>query len=200
MFTEPCHAPARERFTQVAEAWGHRVPRWTVVETIPNWERKVRFKLADQGYTVFLPVYLKLTRHARRVRTVQAPYFPRYLFVELEPGITPFGPIRNTNGVLQMLCDVGGRPFYVPPGIVEELQRQSAANGGSIPIEGLTPTPGKSRFISGDRIKVTEGSFTSIEGIFDREAGKRVVVLLSMFRGGTVEVELDEAQLKPAGN
>lgn len=181
--------------TTASEAWDRTLARWMVVQTVPNSEHKVRFRLQDQGYVPFLPVYLRMTRHARQIKTVQAPYFSGYLFVEFEPGVTPCEPIRNTKGVLQVIGDTSGRPVPVPVGVVEQLQEIAGRNGGNIPVDDQ---PALARYRRGDRVKVIEGPFESYEGIFDRDEDKRVRVLISMFRGGAVPMLMDESHLRPA--
>ena len=62
-------------------------PRWYVVQTHPHAEQKASLNLARQGYGVYLPRYLKRRRHARRVETVAAPLFPRYMFVAVDRAV-----------------------------------------------------------------------------------------------------------------
>ena len=55
--------------------------RWYLVHTRPNSERKAELNLQAQGFATFLPQIEKTIRHARRLKTVRRPLFPRYLFV-----------------------------------------------------------------------------------------------------------------------
>ena len=57
---------------------------WYVVHTHPRAEAKALLNLDRQGFSCYLPRYLKRRRHARRLETVAAPLFPRYLFVALD--------------------------------------------------------------------------------------------------------------------
>ncbi|MGD9769432.1 MAG: transcription termination/antitermination NusG family protein, partial [Pseudolabrys sp.] len=57
--------------------------RWYAVQSQPNAENKAVAHLARQGFETYLPRYLKRRRHARRVETVAAPLFPRYLLVAI---------------------------------------------------------------------------------------------------------------------
>jgi transcriptional antiterminator RfaH len=58
--------------------------RWYVVQSQPNAENKAIAHLERQGFTTYLPHYLKRRRHARRVDIVPAPLFPRYFFVAID--------------------------------------------------------------------------------------------------------------------
>ena len=62
-------------------------PRWYVVQTQANAEHKAVAHLGRQGFTTYLPRYLKRRRHARRVDIVPRPLFPRYLFVSIDVGV-----------------------------------------------------------------------------------------------------------------
>ena len=59
--------------------------RWCATRTHARAEDKAAFHLRRQGYTVFLPKYLKRRKHARRIDWVSAPLFPQYLFVAIDP-------------------------------------------------------------------------------------------------------------------
>ena len=50
---------------------------WYVVHTHPRAEAKALLNLDRQGFSCYLPRYLKRRRHARRLDTVAA-VFPRY--------------------------------------------------------------------------------------------------------------------------
>ena len=58
--------------------------RGYVVQTQPHAESKAMGHLIRQGFATYLPRYLKRRRHARKIETVAAPLFPRYLFVTVD--------------------------------------------------------------------------------------------------------------------
>ena len=58
--------------------------RWFVVHTLPHRESGAKGHLENQGYRTFLPRRWKTRRHARKLETVLAPLFPRYLFIALD--------------------------------------------------------------------------------------------------------------------
>src|ERR1700739_3482109 len=57
--------------------------RWYVAHTQPQREAIALTHLREQGFRGFLPRRLKNVRHARKVQTVLAPLFTRYVFVIL---------------------------------------------------------------------------------------------------------------------
>ena len=56
--------------------------RWFLVHTQPKCEWKAELHLGAQGFRSYLPQILKTIRHARQLRMVRSPLFPRYLFVD----------------------------------------------------------------------------------------------------------------------
>src|SRR5262245_60516227 len=73
--------------------------RWFLVHTQPHCERKAEMHLAAQGFRAFLPQIHKTIRHARQLRTVRAPLFPRYMFLILDLGRDRWLSVGSTVGV-----------------------------------------------------------------------------------------------------
>ncbi|HEY1796193.1 MAG TPA: transcriptional activator RfaH [Stellaceae bacterium] len=94
--------------------------RWYAVHTLPCRELRAQEQLANQGFCVFLPKRHKTIRHARKLRQVEAPFFPRYLFVSLDLGRDRWRSVNGTYGVSSLVMQAT-RPHPVPPGIVEAL-------------------------------------------------------------------------------
>ena len=86
---------------------------WYAVHTHSRSEEKALAHLARQGFSAYLPRFLKRRSHARRHDWVPAPLFPRYLFVRLDPGPERWMAVGPTVGP----CDpvgAGDRPAPVP--------------------------------------------------------------------------------------
>ena len=153
--------------------------RWYAVQTRPHREFGAAGQLEMQGYCVFLPHRAKTVRHARRLMTVDAPFFPRYLFVRLDLSRDRWRPINGTFGVAQIVMG-RDQPLPAPVGIVEALQARfslEAANGG----EDLRP---------GDRVQVTLGPFANLIGELERlDGAARVRVLLEVMGAASVSLE-----------
>ena len=102
--------------------------RWYVAHTLPKREFGAAKQLEFQGFETFLPLALKTVRHARRFRTVKAPFFPRYLFVRLDLSRDRWRSVNGTFGVSSLIME-GERPKPVPSGVVEALAGFSEAEG-----------------------------------------------------------------------
>jgi transcription elongation factor/antiterminator RfaH len=162
--------------------------RWFLVHTQPKSERKADWHLGAQGFRTYLPRIQKTIRHARQLRTVQAPLFPGYLFIVLDLERDRWSPVRSTVGVSRLFTHQDGRPIPVPAGIVESLIETSDGN--------LTRLD--SGLIKGQRVRLLSGPFVDFVGTLERldDAG-RVQVLLEMM-GTAVPVTLQRSALAPA--
>jgi transcriptional antiterminator RfaH len=157
--------------------------RWYVVQTHQHAELKASANLSRQGYGVFLPRYLKRRRHARRVETVAAPLFPRYVFVAVDRAAQQWRCIQSTFGVTRLVC-IGDQPAAVPVGVVEDLQQRQDESG----FVQLSLPPS---FAAGDRVRVLDGVFTTCLGVYEKMTeNERVAVLLDLL-GRKVRVVLD---------
>jgi transcriptional antiterminator RfaH len=161
--------------------------RWYVVHTHPRAEAKAALNLDRQGFTCYLPRYLKRRRHARRIETVAAPLFPRYLFVALDLARQQWWPIRSTFGVTNLVYN-GEQPAAIPSDVIQAIKAREDS-------QGLVGLPRKPRFAPGDTVRIIDGVFSSCLGLFegmpDRE---RVAVLLELL-GRKVRVFIDEEAL-----
>jgi transcriptional antiterminator RfaH len=145
--------------------------RWFVVFTLPHQEKRAQTQLENQSYRTFLPKREKTVRHARKLTTVVAPFFPRYMFVILDPEHDQWRPVNGTLGVSRLVMQ-GERPNPVPPGIVETLVASTGPDG----LLQLRP-----QLKIGDPVRLTQGPFAEYLGTLDRlEESGRVRVLLDM--------------------
>jgi hypothetical protein len=99
--------------------------RWFLAHTLPKSEWKAELHLGAQGFRTFQPQIRKTIRHARRLKTVRGPLFPRYLFVILDLERDRWLSVRSTVGVASLFGSRDGRPVPVPVGIVESLIARS---------------------------------------------------------------------------
>jgi transcription elongation factor/antiterminator RfaH len=162
--------------------------RWFLAHTLPKGEWKAELHLGAQGFRTFQPQIRKTIRHARQLKTVRAPLFPRYLFVILDLERDRWLSVRSTVGVSSLFSSRDGRPVPVPIGIVESLIERSED----------TLTRLDDNLVKGQQVRILTGPFADFVGMLDRlnEAG-RVRVLLEMM-GTAVPVTLHRSALAPA--
>jgi transcriptional antiterminator RfaH len=164
--------------------------RWYVVQTQVNGEARAAQHLLRQGYEIYLPRFMKLRRHARKVDYVAKPLFPRYLFVAIDMATQRWRSIQSTQGVSRLVRN-GEDPVAVPCGVLGAL-RAREDDRGFVRV-GVAPV-----FSPGDRVRVLAGAFTDSAGLFDGMGDRdRVAVLLDML-GRKVRVHLDADLLAAA--
>src|SRR5580704_3146193 len=88
---------------------------WYAVYTKPRRELRAQVQLSIQGFRTFLPRFRKTVRHARKLMTVSAPFFDRYLFVALDLDHDRWRSINGTFGVTGLVANRTG-PIPLPPG------------------------------------------------------------------------------------
>lgn len=156
--------------------------RWYVAQTHPRSEAKAAEHLKRQGFGVYLPHFQKKRRHARRVDTVNAPLFPRYLFVAIDVAAQRWLSIQSTVGVMRLICN-GDVPAVVQSGIIDAL-RQREDEHGFIKLE-------QRPFRLGEELRVLDGAFTGTLGLFEGMSdNERVTILLDLL-GRKVRVSMD---------
>lgn len=165
-------------------------PRWYVVQTQANAENKAVAHLRRQGFATYLPCYLKRRRHARRVDTVPAALFPRYVFVEIDMAVQRWRSIYSTVGVSRLVCN-GDWPAHVPDDVIGSLR--SRENGS-----GFVQFDQRPKFRIGDKIRVMEGAFHDCLGIFDGMSDRERVEILLDLLGRKVRVRIDAEAIAAA--
>jgi transcriptional antiterminator RfaH len=158
-------------------------PRWFVAHTQPHAEAKATANLHRQGFEIYFPRYLKRRRHARKIETVAAPLFPRYVFVSVDTSVQRWRSIYSTVGVARLVCN-GEEPAAVPDAVVEALKSREDS-GGFIKLDY------RPQFRPGEKIRVLEGAFSSCLGLFEGMAERERVAILLDLLGRKVRVVLD---------
>jgi transcriptional antiterminator RfaH len=166
-------------------------PAWYVVHSQPNAELRAAEHLERQGFTSYVPTYLKTRRHARRIDTVRAPFFPRYLFVWIDVTQQRWRSINSTVGVSRIVGR-GLMPTPVMPGVVEAIRQREGEDG----LIRLAPAAAK--FQPGDAVRVVDGAFEACQGLFQALTdNERVAILLDLL-GRKVRVVLDAGAIEAA--
>lgn len=156
-------------------------PRWFALTVKHQHERGVQAALASCEIEAFVPVYRARRPWSDRVKEVEAPLFPGYVF-----GCFPARErvrVLNTPGVGRIV-GFGGVPMPVAD---EEIANIRAALGSHL---ALRPWP----FLkTGDRVRVERGPLRGVEGRLLREKnGLRLVIGVELLqRAMAVEVDAE---------
>ena len=149
---------------------GTTTARWYVVKTKVRAERVAEENLCRQGYEAWLPRVNCERRRRGKWQPTSEPLFPGYLFVELEPGVQNFSPIRSTRGVSN-LVSFAREPKAMPEGAVEALRQ----------LHDRLQKAGVEPFAKGQKVRLVDGPFRGWEGVYEaRRADERVIIMLQV--------------------
>lgn len=159
--------------------------RWYVVKTLPRREIFAAQHLENQGFATFLPKQVKTVRHARRVRTGLAAFFPSYLFVEMDVERARWRSINGTRGVSHLITQ-GERPIPAPAGVIEDIKRSCDDRG--VLVEGPWLQVGQ-------EVRITHGPFVDHVAIIERFGNADGVRVLLEIMGAIVPIEAKREHL-----
>jgi transcriptional antiterminator RfaH len=162
--------------------------QWYVVHCRVSSEQRAEINLRRQDYEVWLPMYHKTRRHARRVETVLRPLFPRYLFVRLDLSSQSWRPILSTFGVHNIIAD-GDGPLAIGDDIIAALRERAD-------LEGVFEIA-RSAFKPGEEVRVQGGPMANLEGIFQAELDSDRVLILLKLMGREVRVSVAGDDVEP---
>lgn len=146
---------------------------WYAAHTHSGAEARALWHIERQGFSAYLPRYMKQRRHARKTDWIQAPLFPRYLFVWFEVAKQRWQAIQSTIGVRYLICGEQA-PLMVPQRLIEELRSREDERG-------LIDMARQAPFRRGDRVQLTAGALIDQIGVFECcSDDERAVVLLHL--------------------
>ena len=162
---------------------------WYAVYTHARKEDVARQNLIEQGFDVLLPKYLKRRSHARKVDTVSAPLFPRYIFVSFNAKDVGWRVIRSTRGVIDLVRN-GVDPSPVPESVVELVRSREDEDGFVVLGRNLD-------LKRGAQVRISSGALAGCEAIFEACKDNDRVLALLMMMGREFTVELPIGALAP---
>lgn len=162
---------------------------WYAVHTKARQEEVALLNLERQGYECYLPRLKSEKLIRRKLVEVEAPLFPRYLFIHLDISSSgkSWSPIRSTIGVSRLVC-FGTQPAKVDPQLVQFLKTQETARAGHT----------ETLFKPGDKLIITEGPFSGLEAVFEMSDSEQRAMVLIEFLSKQVRVATSPAALKRA--
>lgn len=163
--------------------------RWFAVHTQPLAETRAQRNLENQEFRTFMPRRRKMLRHARRMTTVEAALFPRYLFVAFDPRRDQWRKINSTFGVSRLVMR-GEAPHPVPDGVTEALIA-ATVDGGIVDLAA--------KLHAGSPVRVMAGPFADQLAMLEQlDDSGRACILLDMM-GRQVRTTTERRNLMPAG-
>ena len=161
-------------------------PAWWVLYTRHQHEKVIADTLAAKGFEVFLPLYTSVRRWKDRRKTLSLPLFPCYVFVR--GGLDRRVQVVTTPGVYMVLSR-GEEVATIPEFEIQAIRRV---------IDGYFDVEPHPFLRCGDRVRVTRGSLTGIEGILLRKKNRFRLILSVDMLAQSVAVEIDATDVEPA--
>ena len=154
---------------------------WYAIQHKPAQAERALENLQNQNARCFYPkVTVETIRAGKRITRLE-PLFSGYLFINIDESDPLWGKLRSTRGVLRVV-GFGGKPLPVPDEVIEYI------------YDGLTAVEEQGGLRKGETVRIQEGPFRGIEGIFQAyEGDERAVVLISfMQKQQAVKVRLGD--------
>jgi transcription antitermination factor NusG len=160
-------------------------PSWFAVQVKTTHEKRVATLFDYKGYEWFVPQYLSRRRWSDRIKEVELPLFPGYVFCRFSPGSRV--PILKTPSVLRV---VGIGPIPTPIDEREMVALQAATKSGL----GISPHP----FMQvGQWVRINGGSLYGLEGLIaDVRQRDRLILSVTLLQR-SVAVEIDSGWVVP---
>jgi transcription antitermination factor NusG len=161
---------------------------WFALASKPRHEKAIDQILRSKGLESYLPLYRARHHWSDRVKSVDLPLFPGYLFCRFD--YRQRVPVLSTPGVLSIVGFAG-----VPTPVSEE---EIAAIQGIL-ASGLPSGPWPYIRI-GQTVRIERGSLAGLQGVLVREKdAMRVVVSVELLRRA-VAVEISRDMIAAASN
>lgn len=160
---------------------------WFALQVRTRWESSTAVLLSGKGYQTFLPTYKTKKRWSNKVKEVNAPLFPGYVFCQFNPQQRL--PILVTPGVISV---VGRGRIPVPVDDSEMAAVQKVVSCGLY----AEPWP---YLELGQKIRIESEPLQGLEGILlSFKGNRRIVVSVSLLRR-SVALEIDRSSVRPLG-
>lgn len=159
--------------------------RWFALQVRTRWESSTAVLLSGKGYQTLLPTYQMKKRWNGKVKQMNAPLFPGYVFCLFDA--LKRLPILVTPGVISVVGR-GRVPFPVNDREIAAIQ--------TIVTSGFQAEPWPYLEV-GQKIRIEGDSLSGLEGILIQFKGNnRIVVSVSLLRR-SVALEIDRDCVRP---
>ena len=164
---------------------------WYAIWTRSHCERIVAQQLLAKGFQPFLPEMAIRARKPDAAPIVQRPMFPGYLFLKHSMEKQSYIEILKARGVVRILEGGWNRLTPIADDEMTAIERV---------IESGAPVLSQPYFQNGDRVRVTAGPLSGVEGLFvrDKKNRGRLVVSVKLLQT-SVAVEVDCDFVEPCG-
>jgi transcription antitermination factor NusG len=171
----------------VSESHAHAAHRrnWYALQVMPRRENKALLLLDSKGYESCLPTYQARRTWSDRVKVLEQPLFPGYVFCRVPEAA--FGLVLTTPG-LGRFVTVGGIPCPISDDEISSLARVSKSGLAALPCP---------YFRVNQKVKVVSGLFAGLAGAVLRVENQRRLVVSVDAIERSFSIAIDEADVVP---
>ena len=161
--------------------------RWLALRVKSNCEKAVATAVQLKGFEEFLPLYRSSHRWSDRLKSIDAPLFPGYVFCHIDPDVRL--PILTIPGALHFV-GIGKVPVPVEDSEIAAIQKAVTSGLPAEPWEYLTV---------GQMVRLEAGPLAGLEGILIETRDRcRVVVSVGLLQR-SVAVQVERSWVTPLG-
>lgn len=160
---------------------------WFALQVRSRWESATAGLLRAKGLQTLLPTFISKRKWSDRLKTVESPLFPGYVFCRFD--VHNRLPVLITPGVISV---VGRGKTPIPVDDREIISIQGAVGAGI----RMEPWP----YVElGERVRIQDDVLDGMEGILTSFKGSdRVVISVTLLRR-SVALEIDRSRITPLG-
>jgi len=158
--------------------------RWFAIKTRPKAEKMLHGMFAKKQIEAYLPILQLVRRYTRKIKKVNLPLIPCYLFVKVTKN--EYVSVLETDGVLGFVR-FSKDLLAIPEREIDILRR---ITGEQIEVE-VTPIEWK----EGDEVEILQGNLAGIRGILVEKKGKHLVTVDLQHIGFSLKIDIDPKNL-----
>jgi transcription antitermination factor NusG len=181
--------PKREIVSESTPAgYDPALPAWYALRVWTTHERRIAQLLEMKGYEQFLPLYRVRRRWSDRVKEVDQPLFPGYLFCRFAAEAR--AGILKTDGVA-LVVGIGCVPLPIEEAEILAIRHAVSSGLDVRPHVFLT---------AGQHVRIESGPFEGVQGrIVEIRKRHRLVLAISLLQRA-ISVEIDSAWVSPVSS
>jgi transcription antitermination factor NusG len=161
------------------------IKSWYAIRVHPKSERSVSLAIEAKGYEQFLPAYRVTKQRSDRIKKLELPLFPGYLFCRLN--LTErLMPLLTTPGV-HSIVGAGKVPVAIPEREIEAVRVVVRSGLAAQPCPNLTV---------GDPVFIEKGPLAGLEGVAVDVAHRCRLVLSVPLLQRSVSVAIDRSWVR----
>jgi transcription antitermination factor NusG len=162
----------------------HKVAYWYAIYTRSRFEKKINGALLKKGFTTFLPLIKEKRKWSDRLKTIEVPLLPGYVFVKIWKEQIPM--LYTLPGFVRIVS-FEGNPCKVKE---KEISLLKKIVQFGFKVQQVTKCD------VGDEVEITRGPFRGWHGkVEDTIGNSRIIFQFDSFQQGiSVEVNLSEIE------